>query len=221
MTPHSDSPPCALVLDFGGVVTKTLFETHRATEAALGLQSGTLDWQGPFEPASDPLWRSMQAGEISERDYWHTRASEVGALVGQSWDHMSDFVRAARGAEPQAVIRPEALDAMDRVKAAGLQLAILSNELDLFYGEGFRVRLPWFTKVDVVVDATHTGILKPDPRSYADCIGQLDLHASQCVFVDDQARNIDGAMRAGMQTVLFDVKMPGQSYAAALSLLGL
>ena len=30
--------PQALVLDFGGVVTKTLFETHAVTEQALGLK---------------------------------------------------------------------------------------------------------------------------------------------------------------------------------------
>ncbi|RWF53196.1 MAG: HAD family phosphatase, partial [Mesorhizobium sp.] len=29
--------PKALVLDFGGVVTRTLFETHALTERALGL----------------------------------------------------------------------------------------------------------------------------------------------------------------------------------------
>ena len=74
--------PQALVLDFGGVVTRTLFETHELTERALGLRSGTLTWQGPFDLASDPLWRSMQADEISERDYWKTRTREVGQLVG-------------------------------------------------------------------------------------------------------------------------------------------
>lgn len=32
----------ALILDFGGVVTRTLFETHDVTERALGLAAGTL-----------------------------------------------------------------------------------------------------------------------------------------------------------------------------------
>ena len=46
----------ALILDFGGVISRTLFETHDQTEAALGLPSGTLTWRGPFDPDSDPLW---------------------------------------------------------------------------------------------------------------------------------------------------------------------
>jgi putative hydrolase of the HAD superfamily len=32
----------ALILDFGGVVTRTFFETHDHTEKALGLRPGTL-----------------------------------------------------------------------------------------------------------------------------------------------------------------------------------
>jgi putative hydrolase of the HAD superfamily len=31
----------ALIFDFGGVISKTLFETHADTEQALGLPSGT------------------------------------------------------------------------------------------------------------------------------------------------------------------------------------
>ena len=73
----------ALVLDFGGVVTRTLFETHDLTEQALGLSPGSLTWKGPFDPAGDQLWQPMQADDISEREYWATRTREVPALVGR------------------------------------------------------------------------------------------------------------------------------------------
>ena len=108
----------ALVLDFGGVISKTLFETHDLTERALGLAPCTLKWLGPFAPDSDPLWTSMQRGEISERDYWRTRSAEVGRLVDEEWTDMVSFVRRARGADPDAVasrdslVDPSALDAI-------------------------------------------------------------------------------------------------------------
>ena len=70
--------PQALVLDFGGVISRTLFETHALSEAALGLPPGTLAWRGPFDPDTDALWRDMQAERISERDYWLARTREVG-----------------------------------------------------------------------------------------------------------------------------------------------
>ncbi len=211
----------ALVLDFGGVISRTLFETHALSEAALGLPPGTLGWRGPFDPDGDALWRAMQADEITERDYWHRRTQEVAKLAGRDWSKMSDFVRAARGADAAQVIRPEALAAIATVKQASMKLAVLSNELDLFYGAEFRQRLPFLADVDAIVDATYTGVLKPDPGAYRTCIEALGLPAPACVFVDDQIRNIDGARAFGMRTVHFDVLDPAGSYTRALDLLGL
>jgi len=211
----------ALVLDFGGVVTKTLFETHALTESALGLAAGTLQWRGPFAPQADALWLAMQRDEISERDYWLTRTREVARLVGEDWTKMETFVRRARGTDPQAVIRPEAERAIRAAHAAGVRLAILSNELDLFYGADFRTRLPLLDLFEAIVDATYTRILKPDPRAYALVMEALALPPASCVFVDDQKRNIDGAAAVGMRTVHFDVAAPGRSYDEALAALSL
>lgn len=217
----SVSAASALVLDFGGVISKTLFETHDATEAALGLAKGTLTWHGPFAEDTDPLWSAMQRGELSERDYWLTRSREVGRLVGESWDDMQTFVRRARGADPTLVIRPEADRAIRIARNAGRKLAILSNELDLFYGAEFRRRLPLLGHFDVIVDATHTGILKPDPRAYGAVCDALGLAPQACVFVDDQERNIKGAIDCGFPSVRFDVRYPKDSYQQALQMLGL
>jgi putative hydrolase of the HAD superfamily len=211
----------ALILDFGGVISRTLFETHDLSEKALGLPTGSLTWQGPFAPEADPLWRAMQADEISERDYWKSRTAEVAKLVGQNWSEMSDFVRAARGADPDAVIRPEFRTTIAACKAAGVRLAILSNELDLFYGADFREKLPFLKDFEVIVDATYTGILKPDARAYEQVLQELGLPAADCVFVDDQLRNIKGAEALGLPAVHFDVMAPSQSYAEALRLLDL
>jgi putative hydrolase of the HAD superfamily len=211
----------ALVLDFGGVISRMLFGTHDLSEQALGLPPGTLTWKGPFDPSTDPLWQDMQADKLSERDYWMTRTREVGRLVGEDWDSMETFVQRARGADVEAVIRPEAVAIICAAKAAGKKLAILSNELDLFYGADFRKRLPLLQLFDVIVDATYTGILKPDPRAYAAVTEALGLSAGECVFVDDQKRNADGGVKAGMRVVHFDVLRPGDSFASARALLGL
>lgn len=211
----------ALVLDFGGVISRTLFETHALTEQALGLETRTLTWRGPFDPDNDSLWQAMQNDEISERDYWLTRAREVGDLVSENWTSMQQFVMRARGNDPLPVIRPEFLTAIATVKQNGGRLAILSNELDLFYGEGFRAKLPFLQDFELIVDATYTNILKPDPRAYALITDGLALDAAECVFVDDQLRNINGAEAVGMQAVHFDVMEPGSSYERALELMGI
>ncbi|MDB4002205.1 HAD-IA family hydrolase [Oceanospirillaceae bacterium] len=209
----------ALVLDFGGVISRTLFETHLMSEKALGLPKGCLTWQGPFSVEKDALWQSMQNDEISERDYWLFRAKEVGQMIGEDWTTMQQFVQAARGDDVMAVIRTEFLTTLNVAKKEGYKLAILSNELDLFYGKTFRTQCPFLKDFDLIIDATYTEILKPDPRAYELITEGLGLKAEQCIFVDDQLRNIQGAEAAGMQTVHFNVMQPDESYELALKLL--
>jgi len=218
MTPRT---PRGLVLDFGGVISKTLFETHGATEAALGFAPGTLTWRGPFARDTDPLWCAMQRGELSERDYWLTRSRDVGRLLGEEWTDMQTLIRRARGADPSLVVRPEAERTIRLASRHGIKLAILSNELDLFYGEDFRRRLPLLGHFDAIVDATHTGILKPDPRAYMAVCDTLSLDPAECIFVDDQEHNIEGAIACGLKAVWFDVQHPLASYHRALQAFGL
>ena len=211
----------ALVLDFGGVVSRTIFETQPENERVLGLSPGALGWRGPFDPCGDPLWRAMQAGEISERDYYFARARETGRLVGEDWTSLPQFLQRIRGADPQSAIRPEAIATIEVVKKTGAKLAILSNELDLFYGPDFRSKLSFLADIDLIVDATYTGILKPDPRAYAFVTDGLMLTSGVCVFVDDQIKNIRGARQAGFRTIHFDVRRPAESYQAVLEHFGL
>ena len=210
--------PKGIILDFGGVISRTLFETHELTEAALGLPKGSLNWLGPFDPSSDSLWQAMQSDQISERDYWKERTKEVAALAGANWVQMSDFVKAARGSEPLEIIRPEAITAIEHWKNNNVRLAILSNELDLFYGDKFRGKLPFLDVFDVIQDATYTKILKPDPRAYISCLNDLDLQPQDCLFIDDQFRNIIGAQKVGLNTIHFDVLNPKESFSTALKL---
>jgi putative hydrolase of the HAD superfamily len=203
-----------LIFDFGGVISKTLFETHAMTEIALGLPPKTLQWRGPFDPTNDLLWQRMQRDEISERDYWLTRSKEVGVMLGEDWTDMQTLVKRSRSAEPDQVIRPEVSTVINDAKTKGLRLAILSNEMDMFYGKELRSKLQILKSFDVIVDATYTGILKPDARAYQFALDAIDLSASDYLFIDDQKRNIDGALAVGLACVHFDVMNPSASCIA-------
>lgn len=222
--PCADATPRAfdaLLLDFGSVITFTAFERHRESEMLLGLEPGTLDWLGPVDPGTDELWQRMERGEISERDYWANRASEVGSLVGQSGWTPLDFFNAIRGSDPNIAVRPSARLTIRAARAAGLRVGILSNELELFWGRPFMDRLELLADIDILVDGTHTGILKPDPRAYQLALDELGVPASRTLFVDDQQRNIDGARRVGLAAVFFDVSDPQGSFAEVRALLGI
>ena len=207
-----------LLLDFGSVISKSLFETLDDVENTYGLAPGTLDWRGPFAPLEDALWQSMQAGEISEREYWYTRCDQLSTLVGRKLGIL-DILRDSRGTRPQSCIRPQAVAAIEQARTMGCGVGILSNELELFYGPEFIAQVPILVEMDHIVDATTTQILKPDPEAYRLAQAAFDVPASDIVFVDDQIKNVCGGQAFGFACVHFDVQNPVASYAEALSLL--
>ncbi len=213
-----NSPDMALLLDFGSVISKSLFETLPDIEAAYGLEPGTLDWRGPFAPKDDALWSAMQADEVSERGYWAERCTQLGKLAGAELE-MIDVIKASRGEDPNRCIRPEAVDAIGRAKAMGAGISILSNELELFYGAEVLAKVPLFELMDHTIDATTTHILKPDPEAYRLALDAIALPPERIVFVDDQMRNIEGGRSAGFACVHFNVLTPRKSYEEALGIL--
>src|SRR5206468_4522855 len=131
--PARDSLPCmrnatprALLLDYGSVISFSAFERHAETERILGLVSGALTWLGPLDPATDPLWTSMQRDEITEREYWAFRADELGRAVGESgWD-MLTMAQRLRGADPNSNIRPQMQHLVQRARRGGIRVGVLS-----------------------------------------------------------------------------------------------
>lgn len=213
--------PSLLLLDFGAVISKTIFETHDYTEKVLGLAPGTLTWLGPIDPSTDPLWRDMIADRITERNYWEQRAAEVGTKIGEPDWQPADLLREARkGMSADVITRPEAVALVRAAKKGGKGVGILSNELALFFGENWRSELPIFDFMDDVIDASFGGPLKPAPEAYHRAMEAFDCVPGDIVFVDDQPRNVAGGSAVGLLTVQFDVGAPDMSFRHAACLLG-
>ena len=131
------SAPRGLLLDFGGVISLSLFERHRDTERTLGLAPNSLTWLGGVAPETDSLWQAMQRDELSERDYYARRARELGEAVGESgWD-MAQLLKRIRQADPHNVVRPAMRRLIGAAHAGGIRVGVLSNDLELFYGADF------------------------------------------------------------------------------------
>jgi putative hydrolase of the HAD superfamily len=215
-----DARLSALLLDFGCVISKSIFENMELVERGLGLAPGTMAWRGPLDPAGDPLWRHMQADRITERQYWAMRSAEVAELVGETWEAYGLQARASKicGA---AWFRTEIVDLLDDARAAGIRTGVLTNELALFHSEEWLASVPALKRIDAIVDATFTKVLKPDPRAYEMALESLRARAEETLFVDDQLRNVRGAEAAGLHGLHFDVRRPTDTIAQIRARLGL
>ena len=54
---------------------------------------------------------------------------------------------------------------------------------------------------DATVISTQVGAIKPDPKMYEAILQRLNADPSDCLFVDDRAVNLEGALAAGMKAV--------------------
>lgn len=210
----------ALVLDFGGPVLLTVFELAAAepdTPAHAVLRD-----RGPLAPPQSPdeAWADLQAGRITERAYWADRAAEWHARGGHGSDIQALVAHLFEPPRP-GLVREQARALVRDARAAGVPVGILTNDLRAFHSDEWIDRMEILGEVDVIVDGSVEGCLKPDPRLYALLAERLGVAYADMVFLDDQATNIRGAEALGIRSVLFDVAAPDTSYAEMRKLLGL
>lgn len=213
-------PGPALVLDFGGPVLLTPFELV-ADEPGTPAHA-LLHERGPLAPsdAPDPAWQDLEAGRITERAYWDQRAAQWHGRGGDRPDVRAMIAHLYEPARP-GLVRDQARHLVRDAKRAGLPTGILTNDLRAFHSPAWIERIEIVDEVDVVVDGSVEGHLKPDPRLYELLAERLGVDFADMVFLDDQRSNIRGAEALGIPSVWFDVADPDSSYAAVRRLLGL
>lgn len=212
--------PRALLLDLGGTVFRSGAEMMVDLGAAYPALRSVTARRGPLGPEHDALWDAMIAEEITERHYWARRSDEVGAALGRADWPIREFMHTLWGLSDD-LVRPEAAALVDRARAAGCTVGALTNDLRAFHGDGAMAAHPLLDALDVLVDGSETGVLKPDPRAFALAIETLGRPAGDIVFVDDMPWNIAAARRAGMVALELDLTDPGEVFSRAHTALGL
>lgn len=210
----------ALVLDFGGPVLLTPFEL-------VANQPGTpayslLHRRGPLATAEqpDPVWEDLQAGRITERSYWDARAAQWHESGGQEPDIRAMIAHLYDPPGPE-LVREQARTLVRDARTSGLPVGMLTNDLRAFHSEKWIEEIEVVGDMDVVVDGSVEGHLKPAPRLYELLAERLGVTYADMVFLDDQRTNIRGAEALGIASVWFDVTDPDTSYAEVRKLLGL
>jgi putative hydrolase of the HAD superfamily len=170
--------------------------------------------------AADALWRRMLSGQVSERQYWATRAADLGRAVGEVWDTRA-FINRLYDRPSWQLLNQEVVALMVQARQSGIPVVALTNDLVNFHGQPWVDRQRWLRHFNTIVDGSLTGILKPDPRAFAAGIAAVGLPAAQIVYLDDMPWNVAGGIAAGLRTVEVDGADPGPAAALARSLLGL
>ena len=209
-----------LLLDIGGVVHNTgvsMVERLARREPAMW---PVIEEIGGIASDRDELWQRMLRREVTERDYWAQRAAELGAAVGETWDTRALMDRFYQLPEHEWLCAP-AIELMTDAKAAGLRVGALTNDMTAFHGPEWVARQPHLKLFDVIVDASLTGVMKPDPRAFRDGAEALGLPAEQIVFLDDMPWNAEGARQSGMTAVRVPWDDPAPAIDTARELLRL
>jgi putative hydrolase of the HAD superfamily len=209
-----------LLLDIGGVVHNTgvrMVERLARREPAM---QPVIEEIGGIASDRDELWQRMLRRQVTERDYWAQRAAELGAAVGETWDTRALMDRFYQLPEHEWLCAAT-IELMTDATAAGLRVGALTNDMTAFHGPEWVARQEHLKLFDVIVDASLTGVMKPDPRAFRGGADALGVPAEQIVFLDDMPWNTEGARQAGMTAIRVPWDDPIPAIATARELLRL
>jgi putative hydrolase of the HAD superfamily len=188
--------PAGLILDYGNVLTHAQDQTWMDPAARrLGADVGAFRaayWEHRHAYDAD-LTAAAYWGRVLAASRPGARALAVGDLA---WLVEADIAS-------WSVYRDEVWALAAGFRRTGGRTAFLSNSGPEVMA---RVRAHWPLEglFDAVAISCEVGLSKPDPRIYELCLDRLGLPASQALFVDDRADNIEGAAQVGLRTLQFD-----------------
>ena len=107
----------------------------------------------------------------------------------------------ARHAAWLAQPRPDAPAVLAALRRRGIRTGLISNCSSSVPGSW--PASPLGALIDVAVFSSAEGVEKPDPRIYTRTLERLGLAAAECVYVDDSARALDGAVAVGLHAIQF------------------
>lgn len=94
-------------------------------------------------------------------------------------------------------------ESLERLRAAGLKLAVVSNSEGTI--EQMLIEIQLRDLFDAVLDSSVVGFTKPDPRIYHLALERVGVPASDALMVGDSpSADVDGAHAVGLRAALID-----------------
>lgn len=172
----------AVILDFYGVIQtdEVIVWTERQVAEHPGIQE-----------VVDAVSRKIDLDEITLDEYFEGLAAGVGRPVSIVKEELNNEIS----------INLPLLKVVDELREIGVKTAILSND-----GSSLRSYLDEHDiakHFDEIFISGELNMMKPDTRIYQHALAQLGLEPQEVIFFDDRQVNVDGALRAGLQSELY------------------
>lgn len=205
----------AVLLDAGGVIVDP---NWRRIAQLLAERGVVVDAEGLIageSAAKHDLDVAHRIGQTSDAIRRETYLASVMAAAGLDGDPAA-IEDAAAAMEREhltrglwEVVPPGTAEALERLRAAGLKLALASNTETLFRRK--LVELGLADAFDHLGISAEIGVEKPDPRFFSSILEAIGVEASRAVHVGDLYEvDVVGARDAGLAAVLVD---PADLYA--------
>ena len=180
----------ALIVDFGGVLTTSVWPAFEAFCRGEGLEADSVRTLFRENPEALADLRELETGSVEPAEFERRFAAHLGipgraeGLIERLFgalepdDRMIAAVRAARG--------------------AGIPTGLISNSWGgAIYDDGLIAEL-----FDAVVISGEVGLHKPQPEIFRLACERLGVEPADAVFVDDLRENCAGAEAVGMAAIL-------------------
>ena len=178
----------ALIVDFGGVLTTSIWTAFGEFCEAEGLDRETVRSLFRDDPEALALLRGLETGELDEAAF----EPRFAALLGLA-DHEGLIGRLFAGLGPDEAM----IGAVQAARAGGVKTGLISNS----WGLGIYDRAP-VDLFDATVISGDVGLHKPQSEIYLLACERLGVDPADSVFVDDLRENVAGAEAVGMAAVL-------------------
>jgi epoxide hydrolase-like predicted phosphatase len=176
-----------LLVDWGGVLTSSLFDSFSAFCALEGLAPETLAERFRADPTCRELLIGLETGRIAEEEF----EPKLAEILGVSGAGLIDRMFAGSGPDEEMIA------AVRAARAAGIHTGLISNS----WGTR-RYPMELLRELfDGLVISGEVGMRKPAPEMYVLGAERIGVAPRHCVFVDDLPFNLAPAAELGMATV--------------------
>ena len=180
----------AVFFDLGGVLVRTEFQAPRELLAQrLGLSYEQLV-NLVFEGESS---RQASVGAIGTEEHWQAVTRTLGLPPSETEAVRRDFFAGD--------VVDHDLIAYIRSLRPKYHTGLISNAWpDL---RGYIIKQGFDDAFDAMIISAEVGVMKPDPRIYQIALERVEAAPEEAIFMDDMAKNIQGAQAIGMVGIRF------------------